>query len=510
VVDEEIYETPPSLVIGTVDKFAMLAWKPEARAIFGIDTLGRHHVSPPGLIIQDELHLITGPLGSMVGLYEGVIEELCTWRNKGTGVVIRPKLVASTATTRASTRQISDLYARANVAVFPPSGLDAGDSFFATYDRDEAGKIKPGRMYLGVLARAYGSGLTVNVRVFSALLAAAKLVPEEQRDPWQTLLVFYNALRELGAGLTLFGNDIPERLADLRNRWSPGAERRYLNNVLELTGRLENSEVPRALEALERKFKDKKSNAVDACVASNIIEVGVDVPRLGLMAVSGQPKNTAQYIQATGRVGRDLPGLVVMIYDNRKARDLSHYEHFRDYHGRIYAQVEPSSVTPFTTQVLERALHGVFVAWVRNKLPMLAQHDPRAFLHKEGPMRASMKEFNEVFKDRISFLLGHDDVAREHALSVFKKILNRRGAEWEAWTRGDAGSCVVQWQNNKMTDPECGDQPLLRRYGEACKEVWAPVTWRTPTSMRGVDAECPAGIITLHPEVQENASDIFE
>jgi hypothetical protein len=477
--------------------------------MFGIDENGRHSVSPPGLIIQDELHLITGPLGSMVGLYEGVIDELCTWRSKTSEQVVRPKLVASTATTRASTRQIRDLYAREHTAVFPPPGLDAGDSFFATYDRDGAQKIKPGRMYIGVLARAYGSALTVNVRVFSALLAAAQLVDQKERDPWQTLLVFYNALRELGADLTLFGADIPERLAEVRNRWTPGAQRRYLNYILELTGRLENSEVPRALEALERKFGSSKRDTVDACLASNIIEVGVDVPRLGLMAVSGQPKNTAQYIQATGRVGRELPGLVVTIYNNRKSRDLSHYEHFRDYHGRLYAQVEPASVTPFTTQVLERALHGAFVAWVRNKVPVDEQRDPRKFLDKDGAMRASMKEFFETFKARIAFLLAGDSEARDQALELFKKMMNRRGAEWEAWTRGGANPSAVLWQNSDRTGTSA-DQPLLRRYGESCRDAWRPFTWPTPTSMRGVDAECPAEIITGIPELDVAANSIFD
>jgi hypothetical protein len=490
VVDDEIYESPPSLVIGTVDKFAMLAWRPEARAIFGIGKDGRHRVSPPGLIIQDELHLITGPLGSMVGLYEGVIEELCTDRRGSTPV--KPKLVASTATTRASTRQIRDLYAREQTAIFPPPGLDAQDSFFATYDRDENGKIKPGRMYLGVLARAYGSGLTVNVRVFATLLAAAQLLPEGQRDPWFTLLVFHNSLRELGAGLTLFGADVPERLVDLRNRWNPGAKRRYLNEVLELTGRLENSEVPRALEALERKHPDKK--AVDACLASNIIEVGVDVPRLGLMAVSGQPKNTAQYIQATGRVGRVFPGLVVMVYDNRKARDLSHYEQFCDYHGKLYAAVEPASVTPFTVQVVERALHGAFVSWIRNKLPIEEQRDPRGFVPTDSAMRVALNEFYKCFMQRIKFLFKKDPAALAHACRVFKDMMNRRAAEWLAWTKSGAGPCAVQWSNNDMTG-DSGNQPLLRQYGQPCKPSWEPCAWPTPTSMRGVDAECPAEVV---------------
>jgi hypothetical protein len=489
-VDEEIYDIPPSVVIGTVDKFAMLAWKPEARAIFGIDENGKHRVSPPGLIIQDELHLITGPLGSMVGLYEAVIEELCTDR-RGPNPV-KPKLVASTATTRASTRQIHDLYARNHTAIFPPPGLEASDSFFATYDRDENGNLVPGRMYLGVLARAYGSGLTVNVRVFAALLAAAQLIAEDERDSWFTLLVFHNSLRELGAGLTLFGADVPERLADLRNRWNPGEKRRYLNEVLELTGRLENSEVPRALEALERKFPEKK--AVDACLASNIIEVGVDVPRLGLMAVSGQPKNTAQYIQATGRVGRVFPGLVLMVYDNRKARDLSHYEQFRDYHGRLYAAVEPASVTPFTIRVVERALHGAFVAWIRNRLPLEAQRDPRRFIPEGSAMRSSLKDFYECFRHRIDFLFKSDPASLANSQNIFKEMMNRRADEWSAWTRVGAGPCAVQWSNNDMTG-DSGDQPLLRQYGQACKKAWEPYTWPTPTSMRGVDAECTAEVV---------------
>jgi hypothetical protein len=482
VVDQEIYASAPSLVIGTVDKFAMLAWKSQARAIFGIGMDGKRAVSPPGLIIQDELHLITGPLGSMVGLYEGVIEELCTDRRND--AVIRPKLIASTATTRASTRQISDLYARDKTAVFPPPGLDAGDAFFATYDRDDQGAIKPGRMYLGVLARAYGSGLTVNVRVFSALLAAAARVPEAERDTWWTLLVFYNSLRELGSGLTLFGADIPERLRDLQKRWHPGDNRRFLNEVLELTGRLSNSDVPRALESLERTLETRA--AVDACLASNIIEVGVDVPRLGLMAVSGQPKNTAQYIQATGRVGRELPGLVVMAYDNRKPRDLSHFEQFRDYHGRLYAAVEPASVTPFTIQVMERALHGAFVAWSRQQISDAEQANPRAFADDESPLYKSHLEFEKHYLERLRFLLRNDQAALAQAEKLFAETLKRRRRDWRS-------SLPIVWENTDMTGTS-GDLPLMRRYGEPCKAEWLEKVWPTPTSMRGVDAECHAEV----------------
>ena len=497
VVDEEIYKSPPSLIIGTVDKFAMLAWKHEGRSIFGINDQGIHENDPPGLIIQDELHLITGPLGSMVGLYEGVIEELCTKRSNLYSRVTRPKLIASTATTRASTRQIRDLYAREKTSIFPPPGLNADDSFFATYERFESGpekgKVKPGRMYLGILARGYGSTLTVNVRVFSALLAAAKLIPDKERDPWYTLLVFYNALRELGADLTLFGADIPERLDDLRNRWSPGAERRFLNQVLELTGRLENSEIPDALKSLERRFPDAKK-VVDACLASNIIEVGVDVPRLGLMAVSGQPKNTAQYIQATGRVGRKLPGFVAMVYNHRKSRDFSHFEHFRDYHERLYAQVEPSSVTPFTIQLLERALHGAFLVWIRNQIPIDQQDDPRDFQPTSSAARISLNEFGERMRKRIELLYKDDAVTRSQALKVFDRVLQQRSDEWSAVTFAGRVPYAVCWKNEDLSN-QSADMPLLRFYGEACRPDWIPFVWPTPTSMRGVDAECPAAVV---------------
>jgi hypothetical protein len=498
VVDDGIYETRPSLIIGTVDKFAMLAWQADARSIFGISSDGNRENDPPGLIIQDELHLITGPLGSMVGLYEGVIEELCTKRSKVTGEVTRPKLIASTATTRASTRQICDLYAREDTAIFPPPGLNSDDSFFAKYDRvDEGplkGKVKPGRMYLGVLARGYGSQLTVNVRIFSALLAAAKLVPEDQRDPWYTLLVFYNALRELGADLTLFGADIPTRLVNLRNRWTPGAKRRHLNYYFELTGRLGNNEIPASLRSLERSFpKDKK--VVDACLASNIIEVGVDVQRLALMAVSGQPKNTAQYIQATGRVGRGIPGLVVMTYNNGKARDLSHFEHFRDYHSRLYAQVEPSSVTPFTVQLLERALHGAFLAWIRNHVPEQDQEKPQDFYPAGSSARKSFDEFTKAMRKRILIIYKNDSIARDHSLAVFNRVLERRKLEWESVTNDSGSHLAVRWKNNDLS-MNSGEMPLLRWYGKPCRSDWIPYVWQTPSSMRGVDAECPVSVVT--------------
>ncbi len=185
VIDEDLLDVPPNLLIGTVDKFAMLAWTPKARSIFGLDDSGRHRGMPPTLIIQDELHLISGPLGSMVGAYETVIEALCV---DPLGGMILPKIVASTATISRAREQIAGLYARTAVMLFPPSGLDAADSFFAREAVDQHGRPKPGRLYAGVLAPAHTSLQTSEARVFATLMQHASLLGGEARDldPWWT------------------------------------------------------------------------------------------------------------------------------------------------------------------------------------------------------------------------------------------------------------------------------------------------------------------------------------
>lgn len=495
VIDENIYENPPTYVIATVDKFASLAWRPECRSLFGIGDNGQREKSPPGLIIQDELHLITGPLGSMVGLYETLVDELSTDR-RTEGKPVKPKLIAATATTRASDRQIRDLYARDRTSIFPSPGLDAADSFFAKYARSSDGLRLPGRLYVGFLPLNFSSTLTASVRLFSAVLAAANgLRTEAERDPWWSLLVFYNSLRELGGALTLFGADIPERLKNVQRRWYPTLTRRYVREVLELTGRLMNSEVPRALEALGRPYKDKPAKGqypVDACLASNIIEVGVDVDRLGVMAVSGQPKTTAQYIQATGRVGRRLPGLILMNYGPSKARDRSHYEQFQAYHSRLYAQVEPASVTPFTIPVLERALHAVMVAWVRQSLPKDEILYPWPFCSTQ--LEAAAAKSHDLLKRRVEALVG-DPTDRLRVLEDLRHCFEKRFQQW--------GTFHPEKWHEYFPTKDSGDQPLIRPYGSPCPPTWTNRTWETPNSLRGVDTECsphiPAPVIDNSP-----------
>lgn len=479
VIDEDIYDHRPSIVIGTVDKFAQLAWRSNARSIFGLGPAGDHDASPPSLIIQDELHLISGPLGSMAGLYEAVIEELCTTGRLGDHSRARPKIVSSTATIRRYADQVRALFNREAVSLFPPHGLDAGDSFFARYatyppGHERAGQVREGRLYVGVHGGGLGSVQTSQVRTFSALLQAGRDLPDNERDPYWTLMLFFNSLRELGTSLSLFQWDIPDYVKIIRlRRGSSWDEVRRLNRELELTGRLTNDQVPSVMEALEVPYSPSR-DAVDVCLASNIIEVGIDIDRLSLMAVVGQPKTTSQYIQVTGRVGRswqERPGLIATIYSPSKARDRSHYEKFRTYHQRLYAQVEPTSVTPFAPPVLSRALHAVIVSWVRQRLDRDAAGAPYPFPDTE------LAEAAAVLRERVSTVDPDETDAVE-------RFLTQRLEEWQRWMPGE-------WSRHGSA----AEPGLLYPAGDYADPEERVRSWSTPTSLRNVDAEC-RGVIT--------------
>jgi hypothetical protein len=463
VVDEDIYEVRPSIIIGTVDKFAMLAWLPEANRLFGLADDGSRDVSPPGLIIQDELHLISGPLGSMVGLYETVIEDLCTDRRGDVPMV--PKIIAATATIRQHAEQVRGVFGRDQVALFPPHGLEEGRSFFADPEKNEDGTLAPGRRYLGILSSSLGSTQTVQVRVAAATLQAATEIPEADRDGYWTNLNFLNSLRELGNTVSLLQSDVPDYLYGLKTR--DGIVPRYPRHTMELTSRRRNDEIPKAIEELQATYGGSQP-CVDICLASNIIEVGVDIDRLGLMTIVGQPKTTAQYIQVSGRVGRRpwvSPGLVITIYGAAKPRDRSHYERFRTYHQSLYAQVEPTSVTPFAAPVLRRALHAVTVARIRQTAPGL---EPYPFPR-------------DNYNDAIALLRRRAAIVDEDELRELRRMERQRAREWDKWKR-------TNWSAN----PRGGDpaEGLMRYAGTLPSLDSNVLVWDVPTSMRNVDAEC--------------------
>jgi hypothetical protein len=410
VVDEEVYRRLPSLLIATVDKFAQMPWKGEVQMLFGkvnaycprhgfrspdIDDTDSHPahkhsglpsvkseergpLRPPDLIIQDELHLINGPLGTLVGLYETAVDGLSSWEFQGK--IVRPKVIASSATIRRATEQVHALYMRiANV--FPPPGLDIEDNFFAR-------QITPtekaaGRLYFGVCAPGVQAKV-VMIRVYSAFLSAAQFLYNKYgsaADPYMTLVGYFNAMRELGGLRRLVDDAISTRLRQMEKR---GLENRKFstNSVKELTSRVGATDIPETLDRLNAVFdpnaeKDRQAKSranekidfsdipIDVLLATNMISVGVDVPRLGLMVVAGQPKYTAEYIQATSRIGRHFPGLVCTVYSWVRPRDLSHFERFEHYHATLYQQVEPLSVTPFSARAMDRGLSALLVSYIR-------------------------------------------------------------------------------------------------------------------------------------------------
>jgi hypothetical protein len=415
VVDEEIYHRPPTMLIATVDKFAMMAWRPEVRTLFGKvreecerhgllwpghDCGGGHRarrphaaakvkavraVRPPDLIIQDEFHLISGPLGTMVGLYETAVDDLCSWQIGE--VKIRPKVVASTATVRRAADQVRNVFMR-RLAIFPPKALDVEDDFFSIQRSVES---KPGRRYMGICSPG-SSRPAVLIRTYTAFLTAAQGLFDTfgaLADPYMTLVGYFNSLRELGGMKRLAEDDVQTR--SFRVKMSlverPGLEQRRVGMIAELTSRVSNADIPRYLDQLEVPFDGvfdpsagrfisrrppEAPRPIDVVLATNMLSVGVDVSRLGVMVVNGQPKGTAEYIQATSRVGRAFPGLVAAVLTWARPRDLSHYETFEHYHATFYQHVEAQSVTPFSPRAMDRGLTGTMLAMIRNRFELFS------------------------------------------------------------------------------------------------------------------------------------------
>lgn len=362
-VDEDVYERRPSLVIATVDKFAQVVRAPAIRQFLRVDD------NPPDLIIQDELHLISGPLGSMVGLYEVAIERLCARDG------VPPKIVGSTATIRHAERQVRDLYARP-VQQFPPPVLDAGDSCFAVTDLE-----RPGRLYLGLTSSGRSPKFLLQA-VSAILLQGAEELPAEvsARDPFWTLLLYFNSLRELGGALVMLLDDVSDTMK-LLSSLSGAPTRQFESEPMEMTSRTGSSDLPEQLKRLEEPWPQQHFGPV---LATNMISVGVDVERLGLMVVNGQPKSMAEYIQATSRVGRErTPGLIITCYNAGRARDRSHYESFRTWHQALYRSVEASTVTPFAPRARDRALHAPLVALVRHGIEGMSDNVALGDLHAE-------------------------------------------------------------------------------------------------------------------------------
>lgn len=515
-VDDQVYRELPSFLIATVDKFAMMPWRGEAGMLFGKATAreGRRFfgpidgkvprtaralpggLQPPDLVVQDELHLISGPLGTMVGLYETAIDALCS--RQAAGGVVRPKVLAATATVRRADEQIRALYGRRadSVSVFPPPGIDDSETFFAT-----VAKNSPGRLYVGVAAQGR-SMKAILLRVYRSLLAGAMkaydpaLPPDQTADGYMTLAGYFNSLRELGGMRRLVEDEVRNRAQSAENdearpKNAVGPHLWFKNRDIglepvELTSREHTDTVKRTKDHLGRNYKE--TDFVNVLLASNMISVGVDINRLGLMVVAGQPKTTAEYIQASSRVGREdrWPGLVVTVFNLHKPRDRSHYEHFVAYHESFYRHVEATSVTPFSGPALDRGLVGTLVAMTRFAAPDLTPPTGAMALPKNRALA------NAALDQIVLRADSQPELDKDGHKRLQDELRQRGGNLLDNWTDlvTSTPEEPKQRRYSKFDREKTGGKPLL--YTVLDEEQPQPGTaderFAAPTSMRDVES----------------------
>jgi Helicase conserved C-terminal domain len=463
VVDEDLFNDPPTMIIGTIDKFARLVWDTSACGFF----MDERRL-PPSLILQDELHLITGPLGTIAGLYEAGIETLINSRS-----VHKPKYVAATATIQRAAEQCRLLYAR-DAAVFPPPGLDAADSFFSREDSEA-----PGRMFVGIMGNGLYSSLTSLIQVSAAAAAASGAVSADDskvRDSYWTQVIYHNSRQELGKTTTMLRDDVRTRLEVIE---MDSQRRRAFDRIEELSANVKGNQISEALERLQVEWPSP--DAVDAVACTNMISVGVDIARLGLMIMKGQPKATAEYIQATSRVGRDRkrpPGVVLTLYSSVKPRDRSHYEGFQSYHDRLYRVVEPVTVTPYALPARERALHAALVLLMRHAMGWKEPRDAGLF----NPADNRQEALIAALRVRVGAACEEDErsEAQEH--------LDRLVEQWRVAAASNASNTkpitftdAKQFRSLLVHFPSDGDN--------------VDGIWPTLNSMRHVDGEVAIAVM---------------
>lgn len=411
-IDEELYSAPPTLLISTVDKFARMCSKPEASVFLGKSTaFSAYRRAPPDLIILDELHLLSGPLGSVAGLWEGALQSLMgDWK---------PKYIAATATIKGAEKEVKSMFGR-DLQIFPPPMASIRDNFFSkeveTTEKDDS----RGRLHVGLMAPPssprfgyYGSIASI---LQSAGIVSNQTTPEFV-DPWWTIISYFNSKKEMAAAHNMLGDQVGATLdlyASVRNE----APRDYKLNLDELHGGRRPSELKQAMANLEIPYGES-NEPLDVLQTTNMFQVGIDIDRLGVMVLTGQPFSNAEYVQASGRVGRQMPGLVLTTLRGSKPRDLSFYENFQTFHHRLYANVEAGSTTPYSPAVLDRLMRSIVMLLARVGVPNLAKNDDIRKLRQADNQRAmkkSISNFMEVLQSRI------DD---EHLLFQTKESIDR-------------------------------------------------------------------------------------
>ena len=486
VVDEELYNEPPTLLFGTVDKFAMLPWENRIGNFFALNSGNR----APELIIQDELHLISGPLGTMVGLYECAVDALC--RRKGN----MTKIVASTATIRRAIEQCAALYDR-DVSQFPHPALDAEDSFFAKEKKIDYEKKDFGRKYVGLMPSGKTKAM-MEIRSMAAMLQKAKDmdVSDEVRDKLWTLTAYYNSLKDLGKAATMVDDDVKDFMKRMCYRLKSNAEVRKIGTADELTSRVSTTQLNQTLDKLEKnKYSTENMKKhlppypCNVLLATNMISVGIDVARLNVMLLVGQPKLTSEYIQASSRIGREFPGVAFIMYDGGKSRDRSHYEQFRPYHESFYRNVEPTGATPFSGPARKRALHAVLIAYIRLSVGELSGEN--------DAIKFCMENQKKVIEDISGYMVNRCvDVNRrinpymEDDSTDLKTEIEDILEKWDDLAK-DAEEIFCYGRKFMMNNPDAPGERLMKAFGTFRKDP----AFETMTSMRNVDVMVPGSII---------------
>lgn len=475
LIDETIYKLSPDILIGTVDKFASLPWKHEAIGCFenNGDQLS------PDLIVQDELHLISGPLGSVSGMYEILVDSI--FEKKINNKIVKCKIIASTATISRSEKQIRSLYARKS-ALFPPQTNQIENNFFAIEDNESEG-----RKYVGLFCSSSTSPQITISKIVSSILISGKILEKNTDkaiifDPYWTQLVYFNSIRELMAGATLINDDIQDYKQGIYSKKGFQLfDQSYYRNITfdELTSRVQSCDIPKILSKLFIEKDEKKKNyPLDICIATNMIQVGIDIQRLSLMVINGQPKTTSEYIQASSRVGRKggNPGIVFTILSPFRARDRSHYEHFINYHQSIYNFVEPTSVTSHSDAVRKRALHAVIIGlsrlWGGKELRLSPNPPP-----------------NKQLREKIEkCIVSYATLADPEHLDEIEKTKNDIKLIFEKWERLNPNYYGSMDSSQKSKD--------ILMYPSGNEKISDIQPFETLTSMRNVDLECNARILT--------------
>lgn len=442
------------------------------------------------MIIQDELHLISGALGTVVGIYETAVDGICG--QKG----VYPKIIASTATIRRAKEQCSVLYNR-EVVQFPAPGLDAEDSFFARESTIDYEKGIYGRKYIGIMPSGKTKAMT-EIRMMATLMQKAYTMdlPDEIKDKFWTLTVYFNSLKDLGKASTLVDDDVKDFIIRTANRMF--TTRRLIVRADELTSRVSTTELNETLDKLEKieyskENMEAKQYASSVLLATNMISVGIDVARLNVMLMVGQPKLTSEYIQASSRVGRSFPGLCFIQYDATKSRDRSHYERFRSYHESFYRFVEPTGATPFSKPARERALHAVLTAMIRQREEWKDDKDAQKF--DMGNLEKSISEIQEFILSRIKSINSRSENKLKDDIEDVRSEMQEFFEKWQELVdecNRDGNKIPIYFGRRFMVSPPNSEERrLLRQYNSAGRDTAVD----TLTSMRNVDAPVTGSVV---------------